>query len=231
MRVSMNVRLSLACAAVWLVGMLPAPAAAQGVPIRLLTCPAGQIAVSVGNGWVCGDLPAGQSSGDRIIFVSSQTYTGHLGGIAGADAKCQGLAAAAGLPGTFKAWLSSPTREPDSGFTPHAGAWRLVDGTLVANDWVDLTTEKQVPTEFFVRTPVLLNEYGVNVSGETRVWTATTVTGTAGTQRCASPSGAWRSSSPAVIGQHGLATSTSFSWTEITTAPCNTSLRIYCVQQ
>ena len=41
----------------------------------------------------------------KTVFVSSQTYDGNLGGLAGADAKCQGLADAAGLKGTFKALL------------------------------------------------------------------------------------------------------------------------------
>ena len=41
------------------------------------------------------------------VFVSSQNYTGALGGISGADAICQNCASAAGLTGTFKAWLST----------------------------------------------------------------------------------------------------------------------------
>src|SRR5262249_6546533 len=44
----------------------------------------------------------------KIMFVSSQQFTGgSIGGIAGGDAKCQTLAEAAGLPGTFKAWLAT----------------------------------------------------------------------------------------------------------------------------
>lgn len=41
------------------------------------------------------------------IFVSSVEYSGNLGGLAGADAKCQSLASAAGLTRTYKAILSS----------------------------------------------------------------------------------------------------------------------------
>jgi len=48
----------------------------------------------------------------KKVFVSSQTYVGNLGGVAGADSLCQGLATAAGLTGTFKAFLS------DSGVNP-----------------------------------------------------------------------------------------------------------------
>src|SRR5215212_6677746 len=46
------------------------------------------------------------AGGPCSVFLSSITYDGNLGGLSGADAKCQGLAAVAGLPGIYKAWLS-----------------------------------------------------------------------------------------------------------------------------
>jgi len=67
-------------------------------------------------------------------------YTGALGGLAGADAICQSLATTAHLPGTYKAWLSDDTQSPDTRMTHRALPYTLVDGTLVANDWVDLTS-------------------------------------------------------------------------------------------
>jgi len=36
---------------------------------------------------------------DKIMFASSQVYNGNLGGSTGADASCQQLASASGLPG------------------------------------------------------------------------------------------------------------------------------------
>ena len=53
------------------------------------------------------------------VFVSSVSTTGALGGLAGADAFCQGLATAAGLTGAFEALLHD-------GVTP--GMDRLVGG-------------------------------------------------------------------------------------------------------
>src|ERR1051325_3061527 len=38
----------------------------------------------------------------KKVFISSGTYTGNLGGLAGADATCQGLADAVALGGTYK---------------------------------------------------------------------------------------------------------------------------------
>ncbi len=45
----------------------------------------------------------------NLVFVTSTTVTGNLGGLAGADAMCTARAAAAGLPGTYRAWLSTST--------------------------------------------------------------------------------------------------------------------------
>ncbi|MCA9876161.1 MAG: hypothetical protein KC442_00200, partial [Thermomicrobiales bacterium] len=83
------------------------------------------------------------------VFVSSDFFTGgEIGGLTGADAKCQSLADAAGLSGIFKAWLSDGNQSPDTRFSFFSGPWRLppnaVDGgdlpPVVATDLEDLTT-------------------------------------------------------------------------------------------
>ena len=44
----------------------------------------------------------------NLMFVSSQFYNGgSFQGVAGADAACQDAANAVGLPGLYKAWLST----------------------------------------------------------------------------------------------------------------------------
>ena len=45
--------------------------------------------------------------GYQKVFVTSTTYTGNLGGLSGADSKCQARATAANLSGVWKAWLST----------------------------------------------------------------------------------------------------------------------------
>ena len=45
----------------------------------------------------------------KRVFVTSANYTGDLGGLVGADSKCQALADSAGLDGNYKAWLSTNT--------------------------------------------------------------------------------------------------------------------------
>jgi hypothetical protein len=62
-----------------------------------------------------------------------------MGGLAGADAKCQARANAANLPGTYMAWLSTQDAWPASRFT-HWNSWYVrVDGVKVADNWADLT--------------------------------------------------------------------------------------------
>jgi hypothetical protein len=75
----------------------------------------------------------------KRVFTTSVRYDGNLGGLAGADAKCQARAVAASLPGTYKAWLSDATGSPSTRFTKSTIPYRTVDGTLIANDYADLT--------------------------------------------------------------------------------------------
>jgi hypothetical protein len=57
------------------------------------------------------------------VFVTSTVHDGNLGGLAGADAICNSLASDAGLPGTYKAWLSD-------GFNSPSMLWIRIPRTL-----------------------------------------------------------------------------------------------------
>jgi hypothetical protein len=75
------------------------------------------------------------------VFITSQTFVGgSLGGLAGADKECQALALAANLPGLYLAWLSDSTGSPSTRFTKDGGPYELVDGTIIAQDWAELTS-------------------------------------------------------------------------------------------
>lgn len=75
----------------------------------------------------------------KIVFASSVPHDGNFGGVVGADAFCNGLAASAGLTGPFFAWIaSSVANDPYSRFTRAPGPYVRTDGVLVANDWKDL---------------------------------------------------------------------------------------------
>lgn len=90
--------------------------------------------------------PAAPSAPPLGFFVTSQTsMTGNLGGLAGADATCQRLAAAAGAgTRTWRAYLSV-ARDPSNGNQPAnardrigTGPWLNANGVAVASNLTEL---------------------------------------------------------------------------------------------
>lgn len=75
----------------------------------------------------------------RRVFITSTSYNGNLGGLAGADAKCQARANAVNLGGTWKAWLSDSTGSPSTRFTKENLPYKNLNGEIIANSWSDLT--------------------------------------------------------------------------------------------
>ena len=73
------------------------------------------------------------------MLVTSEMFNGNMGGLDGADAICQGLADDAGLAGDYMAWLSTAQDSPSTRFTQSDMPYVLVNGTVVANSWADLT--------------------------------------------------------------------------------------------
>jgi hypothetical protein len=94
-----------------------------------------------------GDIigPSGPQSGARFFVTSSTSVTGNLGGLAGADNRCQTLAATVGLGDkTWRAYLSVE-RDPSNGNRPTnardrigVGPWTNVNGVIVAETGADL---------------------------------------------------------------------------------------------
>jgi cysteine-rich repeat protein len=74
----------------------------------------------------------------RRVFVTSQVFTGNLGGIAGADQKCQDAAEGAMLPGEYRAWLSTPTTSPADWLVHSSVPYRQLNGAEVASNWEQL---------------------------------------------------------------------------------------------
>jgi hypothetical protein len=117
----------------------------------------------------------------KKVFVTSTTYKGgDLGGLTGADAKCQARAVAGGLKGTFKAWLSDFTGSPSTRFTQDGGPYSLVNGSIVASNWSALVSG-------FLRHAININELGGAapttpslVCDYPLVWTNTTSDGNVG---------------------------------------------------
>lgn len=102
------------------------------------------------------DTNAPVVAGTKLAFVTSKIFTAALGGLAGADTKCQALATAAQRSGTFKAWLSDASGSPVTRFSAGCkagGPFVLVDGTVIAKDWAGLTSGSLLK-------PLALTEFG-----------------------------------------------------------------------
>jgi len=77
---------------------------------------------------------------ERRVFVTTQSFGTNLGGVAGADTRCQEAADAQVLGGRWRAWISDRNgNSPSQNLTPGAGPYRLLTGTVIANNWADLT--------------------------------------------------------------------------------------------
>jgi hypothetical protein len=75
----------------------------------------------------------------KVMFVTSVTYNGNLGGLTGADDKCMDRAGQGNLTGTFKAWLSAAGVAPADRNTQSTVPYVLTTGTQIAENWTDLT--------------------------------------------------------------------------------------------
>ena len=68
-----------------------------------------------GNGPIVGiDAEGNFVCGYKTVFISSVQYTGALGGLLGADLRCNNLARNANLSGVYKAWLSDTSNSPNT---------------------------------------------------------------------------------------------------------------------
>lgn len=198
-------------------------------------------------GMSCGDDGCGGSCGTctgadqctggtcktpKVVFVTSGTWYGNLGGIAGADQKCTTAASAAGLSGLYKAWLSTQSNSPASdwgGLQSIDPPFALPDGTLVASSWSDLT-------DGVLTHAIDMFETGETIPTNTTVWTATRGDGTY--DDTYAPGGDCEDWTSTVVaygadsGNAGMATRTDGWWTDWTPLNCgNYAYRLYCFQQ
>jgi hypothetical protein len=153
----------------------------------------------------------------NIVFVTSTTHTGQLGGLSGADEVCTTRAEQAGLPGTYVAWLS--TENIDAvGRLGSARGWVRPDG----KPFVDTIEELLVGA---IRFPARLDETGTDQL-EATVWTATTE---AGEFRSAATScDSWTIGDADPAAGIGAADAGTRRWTQADTSSCSEAHRLLC---
>lgn len=162
---------------------------------------------------VCGEGGPGQN----LVFVSSKTVIpGQLGSVAAADAHCQAAAAAAGLGGTFWAYLSDGKVPAHERFETCA-AWVRRDGhafTPAIDELVELGP----------RTPLLYDEYGTILPPETLVLT----NAQGGNAPDKDPCGNFASVSGTL--RHGASNWVGRNWSSFQNDGCGQPVRLACFQ-
>jgi hypothetical protein len=173
----------------------------------------------------------------KIVFVTANTYNGNLGGVAGANAKCQKEASAAGLPGTYSAWLSdSLGNSPSANFTQSTTPYVTSNPSLthVAENWTQLTSGTLEAAIQFTANGAL-SPY-VSSSTGLYVWTGTNANGTPYNVNCANWTDGSVDSNAGAIGQVG---GTGAAWTITDEIGCSSTATsgeqvptaLYCFQQ
>jgi hypothetical protein len=184
------------------------------------------------------DAPGDVVVGHKTVFITSTLSTGDLGGLSGADATCQSLANAAGLGGTYKAWLSSTTTSAASRLTHSTGPYVLINGVPVASSWVALTTPPLLNPIDVTETggPPAALASACGVTNASVAWTSTNPNGSVGTTlgaTCAE----WTTSGASLGAVLGFADRTDGSWTAGCSAQgagstiCGMQAALYCFEQ
>lgn len=161
----------------------------------------------------------------KRVFVTSSSSTGNIGGLEGADERCNTLAKSAGLDGTWLAWLSTPNVNAIDRL-PHLGSYELLDGTVVV-------TSKQQLTSGRIEHAIDMTENKERLTKNRGVWTGTRGNGTAD-----ATCNGWTTDSALVLGTLASAIASDVGWTK--GAPqgghpdnweCNTVVGLYCFER
>lgn len=182
-----------------------------------------------------GDAGANGASAhnDLVVFTTKETFRGDLGGVSGADEKCNTYAKASGLKGTFRAWLSDLRTDAISRVPDGAGPWRIleegqVQGEIAFADRDGWTGYPKVRLDH--------NEFGKGpaVGSIPYTWTGTKLGGKGAGCRCMG----WTTAANFVGGctegyggQIGSRTALEDDdWTDVSENPCDAPSSLLCFQ-
>ena len=113
--------------------------------------------------------------------MTSSSWNGNLGGLSGADQKCQEAADVAGLGGTWVAWLSDSTHNARDRITHTNYGYYLINGTKIADNFSDLVDgcidhfinlDENGNVVRYDTIATGSNEYGYKVSNNCNDWTS-----------------------------------------------------------
>ena len=188
--------------------------------------------------WTCcpGCCDGNNNCAACLVFVTSGTYPGDLGGLDVADTICQSRpqhlhSYPKPLPGTYKAWLSNSTNSPATRFrcrdaTCSAKGYQRVDGVTIAADWADLTT-CDGPSSACLQNIISRTENNAPAGLVDKVWTGTETDGTGGNAHCEN----WTAGFPSLGIMGDSLEDRNGHWTHIPQGRCEESKHLYCFQQ
>jgi hypothetical protein len=168
-------------------------------------------------GTVTAQRPA-PSSDQKLVFITSTTFSGAIGGLEAADMYCQSAATAGGLTGTFHAWISDAST---SAFdrTADVGPWYTTGNAVAFASKADLREAPQSE---------LLDEVGGYPQSLAGAWTGSDALGAATSETC----DGWTNATDGATATTGTGFSTDASWGGGNTPlPCNAQAPLICFQQ
>jgi hypothetical protein len=171
------------------------------------------------------------AAGGARVFVTSamQTNGGNLGGVTGADQTCKTAATAAGLGGTWNAWLTDSSALAYNRIYKATGAYYLVDGaTIVAPNYNSLISGNLAHA-------IDVSEKGAVIAdGNTEVWTGTDLSGLPSIGFCTLGGKDWSSQAASNSGTPmvGHLDQTNSTWTDAYYQTCErNNVRLYCFER
>jgi Protein of unknown function (DUF1554) len=167
------------------------------------------------------DTGISEPPGSKRLFATLGTYDGALGGLSGADKRCQVSADAAGLGGTWVAWLSDGVRRAPERITGDGPWYEVGTHRRIFNNRAQLSG--------FPLSVITRNELGG--PGSTFYWTGTRVNSVLSPHHCDS----WTNNGEnslylGTIGE-GNATPPSARWTDTAEPGCRGKYSLLCLEQ
>lgn len=176
----------------------------------------------------------------KTAFVTKDTYQGDLlgeaqaafgdcagvsTGMEGADCICQETADAAGLDGTYLAWIATTTDDdPEARFTQSSQPYVMPDLTIIADDWADLT-------DGTLNATLRIAEDGSSTNSPTLAWTKVREDG-GWFQNTVADCADWTSASGSDTGAIGRTNHSDTEWTNPASGiACSNHVRLYCFEQ
>jgi cysteine-rich repeat protein len=155
------------------------------------------------------------------VFVTAGAWNGDLGGISGANTKCQVAADSKGLGGAWIAWISTDQSSAADNFKKSNQPYFLLNGVKIANNWADLTNGSLLAA-------INVTENNTPGANTVRVWTGTNNAG--GTTGIISRCDGWTKTG-LWAGRTGRRDRTNGEWTNNSTDNCGGSSHLYCFEQ